>query len=222
MKKVLAQCGKICYFCRFKHSMLIKTAIFKGSSTKVEQKPRLRAPEYAFIGRSNVGKSSLINMLCGQKSLAKTSAMPGKTILVNHFLINDSWYLVDLPGYGFAKASKKAQATLKAMIEDYVSHSEELAMLFILLDSRHEMMEIDRSFISAVAGADIPFTVILTKSDKLSKSVLEKNTAAMQACLDAIRPGITVIPTSSDKKTGRDAVLDLIETDLKSRRTPTK
>ena len=188
----------------------------------MEQKPKLRAPEYAFIGRSNVGKSSLINMLCGQKSLAKTSAMPGKTILVNHFLINDSWYLVDLPGYGFAKASKKAQATLKAMIEDYVSHSEELAMLFILLDSRHEMMEIDRSFISAVAGADIPFTVILTKSDKLSKSALEKNTAAMQACLDAIRPGITVIPTSSDKKTGRDAVLDLIETDLKSRRTPTK
>ena len=213
MKKVLAQCGKICYFCRFKHSMLIKTAIFKGSSTKVEQKPRLRAPEYAFIGRSNVGKSSLINMLCGQ-------AMPGKTILVNHFLINDSWYLVDLPGYGFAKASKKAQATLKAMIEDYVSHSEELAMLFILLDSRHEMMEIDRSFISAVAGADIPFTVILTKSDKLSKSALEKNTVAMQACLDAIRPGITVIPTSSDKKTGRDAVLDLIETDLKSRTRP--
>ena len=163
MKKVLAQCGKICYFCRFKHSMLIKTAIFNGSSTKVEQKPRLRAPEYAFIGRSNVGKSSLINMLCGQKSLAKTSAMPGKTILVNHFLINDSWYLVDLPGYGFAKASKKAQATLKAMIEDYVSHSEELAMLFILLDSRHEMMEIDRSFISAVAGADIPFTVIRSR-----------------------------------------------------------
>lgn len=202
--------------------MLIKTAIFKGSSTKVEQRPAMKAPEYAFIGRSNVGKSSLINMLCGQKSLAKTSSMPGKTILVNHFLINGSWYLVDLPGYGFARTSKKAQATLKAMIEDYVSHSEELAMLFILLDSRHEMMEIDRSFISAVAGADIPFTVILTKSDKLSKSALEKNTAAMQACLDAIRPGITVIPTSSDKKTGRDAVLDLIETDLKSRKTPTK
>lgn len=202
--------------------MIIKTAIFKGSSTKVEQRPAMKAPEYAFIGRSNVGKSSLINMLCGQKSLAKTSSMPGKTILVNHFLINGSWYLVDLPGYGFARTSKKAQAALKAMIEDYVSHSEELAMLFILLDSRHEMMEIDRSFISAVAGADIPFTVILTKSDKLSKSVLEKNTAAIQACLDAIRPGITVIPTSSDKKTGRDAVLDLIETDLKSRRTSTK
>ena len=140
--------------------MIIKTAIFQGSSTDVSRKPKLKAPEYAFIGRSNVGKSSLINMLCGRKDLAKTSSMPGKTILVNHFLINGKWYLVDLPGYGFAKASKKAQATLKAMIEDYVSHSEELARLFILLDSRHELQEIDRSFITAVAGAGIPFTVI--------------------------------------------------------------
>ena len=200
--------------------MIIKTAIFKGSST-VEQRPAMKAPEYAFIGRSNVGKSSLINMLCGQKSLAKTSSMPGKTILVNHFLINGSWYLVDLPGYGFARTSKKAQAALKAMIEDYVSHSQELAMLFILLDSRHELMEIDRSFISAVAGADIPFTVILTKSDKLSKSALERNAASIQASLDTIRPGITVIPTSSDKKTGKDTVLDLIDADLKNRKTIT-
>ena len=201
--------------------MIIKTAIFKGSSTKVEQRPAMKAPEYAFIGRSNVGKSSLINMLCGQKSLAKTSSMPGKTILVNHFLINGSWYLVDLPGYGFARTSKKAQAALKAMIEDYVSHSQELAMLFILLDSRHELMEIDRSFISAVAGADIPFTVILTKSDKLSKSALERNADSIQASLDTIRPGITVIPTSSDKKTGKDTVLDLIDADLKNRKTIT-
>lgn len=201
--------------------MIIKTAIFKGSSTKVEQRPAMKAPEYAFIGRSNVGKSSLINMLCGQKSLAKTSSMPGKTILVNHFLINGSWYLVDLPGYGFARTSKKAQAALKAMIENYVSHSQELAMLFILLDSRHELMEIDRSFISAVAGADIPFTVILTKSDKLSKSALERNAASIQASLDTIRPGITVIPTSSDKKTGKDTVLDLIDADLKNRKTIT-
>ena len=201
--------------------MIIKTAIFKGSSTKVEQRPAMKAPEYAFIGRSNVGKSSLINMLCGQKSLAKTSSMPGKTILVNHFLINGSWYLVDLPGYGFARTSKKAQAALKAMIEDYVSHSQELAMLFILLDSRHELMEIDRSFISAVAEADIPFTVILTKSDKLSKSALERNAASIQASLDTIRPGITVIPTSSGKKTGKDTVLDLIDADLKNRKTIT-
>ncbi|HIZ86108.1 MAG TPA: ribosome biogenesis GTP-binding protein YihA/YsxC [Candidatus Coprenecus stercoravium] len=194
--------------------MIIKTAIFKGSSTKVEQKPAFKAPEYAFIGRSNVGKSSLINMLCGQKGLAKTSSMPGKTILVNHFLINGSWYLVDLPGYGFARASKKAQASLKSMIEDYVSHSEELAMLFILLDSRHPLMEIDYNFISAVAGAGIPFAVVLTKCDKLSKAALDKNTSAMQTELDSIKPGITVFATSSEKKTGRDAILSAIEAGL--------
>lgn len=197
--------------------MIIKTAIFSGSSTKVAQKPGLKAPEYAFIGRSNVGKSSLINMLCGNRNLAKTSSMPGKTILVNHFLINGKWYLVDLPGYGFAKASKTSQSTLKAMIEDYVSHSEELSLLFILLDSRHELMEIDRNFITAVAGADIPFMIILTKCDKLSKSALEKNIAAMRTRLDSIKPGIGIIPTSSDKGTGKDEILSVIGDDLKSK-----
>lgn len=195
--------------------MIIKTAIFQGSSTNVTQKPKLRAPEYAFIGRSNVGKSSLINMLCGRKDLAKTSSMPGKTILVNHFLINGKWYLVDLPGYGFAKASKKAQATLKAMIEDYVSHSEELARLFILLDSRHELQEIDRSFITAVAGAGIPFTVILTKCDKLSKSALDRSLDYMIRTIGAIQPDVTVIPASSEKRIGREEILDVIDADLK-------
>ena len=187
--------------------MIIKTAIFQGSSTNVTQKPKLRAPEYAFIGRSNVGKSSLINMLCGRKDLAKTSSMPGKTILVNHFLINGKWYLVDLPGYGFAKASKKAQATLKAMIEDYVSHSEELARLFILLDSRHEL--------TAVAGAGIPFTVILTKCDKLSKSALDRSLDYMIRTIGAIQPDVTVIPASSEKRIGKEAILDVIDADLK-------
>ncbi|HIZ88031.1 MAG TPA: ribosome biogenesis GTP-binding protein YihA/YsxC [Candidatus Coprenecus pullistercoris] len=196
--------------------MIIKTAIFKGSSTKVEQKPAFKAPEYAFIGRSNVGKSSLINMLCGRKDLAKTSSMPGKTILVNHFLINDRWYLVDLPGYGFAKASKKAQATLKAMIEDYISHSEELAMLFILLDSRHPLMEIDRSFISAVAGADIPFTIVLTKCDKLSKTALDSSMKAIRAEIDPIKAGTDIIPTSSDKRSGKDELIAVIEDNMKS------
>ena len=199
--------------------MIIKTAIFQGSSTNVSQKPKLRAPEYAFIGRSNVGKSSLINMLCGRKDLAKTSSMPGKTILVNHFLINGKWYLVDLPGYGFAKASKKAQATLKAMIEDYVSHSEELARLFILLDSRHELQEIDRSFITAVAEAGIPFTVILTKCDKLSKAALERSMEYMTGAIGAIQPGVTIIPASSEKRTGREEILDEIEYDLKNAKT---
>ena len=182
--------------------MIIKTAIFQGSSTNVTQKPKLRAPEYAFIGRSNVGKSSLINMLCGRKDLAKTSSM-GK------------WYLVDLPGYGFAKASKKAQATLKAMIEDYVSHSEELARLFILIDSRHELQEIDRSFITAVAGAGIPFTVILTKCDKLSKSALDRSLGYMVRTIGAIQPDVTVIPASSEKRIGKEAILDVIDADLK-------
>ena len=182
--------------------MIIKTAIFQGSSTDVSRKPKLKAPEYAFIGRSNVGKSSLINMLCGRKDLAKTSSMPGKTILVNHFLINGKWYLVDLPGYGFAKASKKAQATLKAMIEDYVSHSEELARLFILLDSRHELQEIDRSFITAVAGAGIPFTVI-------------RSLDYMIRTIGTIQPDVTVIPASSEKRIGKEAILDVIDADLK-------
>ena len=193
--------------------MIIKTAIFQGSSTNVTQKPKLRAPEYAFIGRSNVGKSSLINMLCCRKDLAKTSSMPGKTILVNHFLINGKWYLVDLPGYGFAKASKKAQATLKAMIEDYVSHSEELARLFILIDSRHELQEIDRSFITAVAGAGIPFTVILTKCDK--KSALDRSLDYMIRTIGTIQPEVTVIPASSEKRIGKEAILDVIDADLK-------
>lgn len=182
----------------------------------------MKAPEYAFIGRSNVGKSSLINMLCGQKNLARTSAMPGKTISINHFLINGKWYLVDLPGYGFAKASKKTQALLKAMIEDYVSHSEELSMLFILLDSRHGLMEIDRSFITAVAGAGIPFTVILTKCDKLSKAALDRNITSMAEALDAIRPGITVIPSSSEKHTGKEEILSMIEDDLKKGKSADK
>lgn len=199
--------------------MIIKTAIFQGSSTDVSRKPKLRAPEYAFIGRSNVGKSSLINMLCARKDLAKTSSMPGKTILVNHFLINGKWYLVDLPGYGFAKASKKAQATLKAMIENYVSRSEELSRLFILLDSRHELQEIDRNFISAVAGAGIPFTVILTKCDKLSKAALERSMEYMTGAIGAIQPGVTIIPTSSEKRTGREEILDEIEYDLKNAKT---
>ena len=195
--------------------MIIKTAIFQGSSTDVSRKPKLKAPEYAFIGRSNVGKSSLINMLCARKDLAKTSSMPGKTILVNHFLINNKWYLVDLPGYGFAKASKKAQATLKAMIEDYVSHSEELARLFILLDSRHELQEIARSFITAVAGAGIPFTVILTKCDKLSKSALDRSLDYMIRTIGTIQPDVTVIPASSEKRIGKEAILDVIDADLK-------
>ena len=139
----------------------------------------------------------------GYRAGAENTSMAGGTTLV------------DLPGYGFAKASKKAQAALKAMIEDYVSHSEELAMLFILLDSRHGLMEIDRNFITAVSEAGIPFAVILTKCDKLSKTALEQNTASLRTALDSIRPDIAVLPTSSDKRIGKDTVLDMIDEDLK-------
>ena len=141
-------------------NMKISNSTFIGSCQRVEDKPKRRAPEFAFIGRSNVGKSSLINMLCAKKDLARTSAMPGKTVLINHFMINDSWYLVDLPGYGFAKLSKVKQQQLKKMIQDYVGKSEELAMLFILIDSRHKLMEIDKNFIEAVAQAGVKFSVI--------------------------------------------------------------
>lgn len=201
--------------------MIIKTAIFQGSSTNVGQKPRMKAPEFAFIGRSNVGKSSLINMLCGRKDLARTSSMPGKTISVNHFLINSKWYLVDLPGYGFAKASKKEQAALKAMIEDYVSHSEELAMLFILIDSRHKLQEIDRNFVTAVSDAQVPFTVILTKCDKLSRTAMERNMAEMVKALTEIHPGVKVLPASSEKYTGKEEILGIIDAGLKGKDTAT-
>lgn len=201
--------------------MIIKTAIFQGSSTNVGQKPRMKAPEFAFIGRSNVGKSSLINMLCGRKDLARTSSMPGKTISVNHFLVNGRWYLVDLPGYGFAKASKKAQAALKAMIEDYISHSEELAMLFVLIDSRHELQEIDRNFVTAVSDAHVPFTVILTKCDKLSRTALERNMAGMVKALTEISPGVNVLPASSEKHEGKEEILGIIEAGLKGKNTAT-
>lgn len=160
-------------------------------------------------------------MLCGRKDLARTSSMPGKTISVNHFLINSKWYLVDLPGYGFAKASKKEQAALKAMIEDYVSHSEELAMLFILIDSRHKLQEIDRNFVTAVSDAQVPFTVILTKCDKLSRTAMERNMAEMVKALTEIHPGVKVLPASSEKYTGKEEILGIIDAGLKGKDTAT-
>ncbi|MBP5637824.1 MAG: YihA family ribosome biogenesis GTP-binding protein [Bacteroidales bacterium] len=153
--------------------MRIKTAVFSGSSVKVGGKPSLRLPEFAFIGRSNVGKSSLINMLTGHGSLAKTSQTPGKTQLVNHFLINDKWYLVDLPGYGYARLPDKDRARLRHIIWDYVNNSEELVMLFVLVDSRHDMQEVDLNFIRELGEKGIPFGIIFTKGDKLGTTVLQ-------------------------------------------------
>jgi len=153
--------------------MKVSEAKFAGSSTKVSQKPKRRLPEFAFIGRSNVGKSSLINSLSGNNKLAMTSSTPGKTKLVNHFLINDKWYLVDLPGYGYAKVGQKGRDEIAAVIQDYILHSEELVMLFVLIDSRHDIGRIDIDFIAELGEHQIPFALIMTKCDKQGPNVLK-------------------------------------------------
>lgn len=154
--------------------MNITEAVFAGSSTRVSQKPKQRLPEFAFIGRSNVGKSSLINMLCNSRKLAMTSSTPGKTKLVNHFLINKSWYLVDLPGYGYAKMPQKSRDELKAVIRDYILNSEEMVLLFVLIDSRHDIGKIDLDFLADLGENGVPFSIIFTKADKQGPNVLAR------------------------------------------------
>ncbi|MBQ0151255.1 MAG: YihA family ribosome biogenesis GTP-binding protein [Bacteroidales bacterium] len=154
--------------------MNITEAVFAGSSTRVSQKPKQRLPEFAFIGRSNVGKSSLINMLCNSRRLAMTSSTPGKTKLVNHFLINNSWYLVDLPGYGYAKMPQKGRDELKAVIRDYILNSEEMVLLFVLIDSRHDIGKIDLDFLADLGENGVPFSIIYTKADKQGPNVLAR------------------------------------------------
>ena len=146
--------------------MTISEARFAGSSTSVSGRPARRLPEFAFIGRSNVGKSSLINMLCGRRGLAMTSSTPGKTQLVNHFLVDDRWYLVDLPGYGYAKLGKKGREKIADVIRDYILNSGELVCLFVLIDSRHDIGRIDTDFIAELGEHGIPFSLIMTKCDK--------------------------------------------------------
>lgn len=146
--------------------MTISEASFAGSSTSVSGRPARRLPEFAFIGRSNVGKSSLINMLCGRRGLAMTSSTPGKTQLVNHFLVDDRWYLVDLPGYGYAKLGKKGREKIADVIRDYILNSGELVCLFVLIDSRHDIGRIDTDFIAELGEHGIPFSLIMTKCDK--------------------------------------------------------
>ena len=158
-------------------NMKIKDASFAGSSTRISQKPALRLPEFAFIGRSNVGKSSLINMLCGNKKLAKTSSTPGKTRLVNHFRIDNKWYLVDLPGYGFAKISQKERQELTNIIDDFILKSEELMLLFVLIDSRHDMVKNDIDFITRLGQMQVPFSIIFTKADKMGPNALKAQIA---------------------------------------------
>ncbi|MDD7302939.1 MAG: ribosome biogenesis GTP-binding protein YihA/YsxC [Bacteroidaceae bacterium] len=192
--------------------MLIKKAEYVISSPNVTLCPKGNLFEYAFIGRSNVGKSSLINMLTGYRNLAKTSQMPGKTILINHFLINDSWYLVDLPGYGYAKRGKKEQEKLTRMIEDYVLQREQMINLFVLVDSRHEPQKIDLEFMEWLGENEIPFSIIFTKADKLSGGKASGN---VQHYLSILKKNWEELPpyflTSSESRLGREEVLGYIE-----------
>ncbi len=191
--------------------MQITSAIFKCSSAKLSQVPR-DLPEFAFIGRSNVGKSSLLNMLVGQKGLAKVSATPGKTRLINHFLINDAWYLVDLPGYGYARASKSIREQFSKLIRDYVTKSEQMQLLFVLVDSRLEPQRIDLEFIELLGEQGIPFGIVFTKCDKLSSSALASSMARYKRkLLESWEELPPIFISSSEKKQGRDEILDFIE-----------
>ena len=197
--------------------MEINSAKFVISNTDVKKCPQDNKPEYAFIGRSNVGKSSLINMLTGQKGLAMTSATPGKTLLINHFIINDNWYLVDLPGYGYAKRGQKQQAQITKIIEDYVLDREQLTSLFVLVDCRHEPQKIDLEFISWLGENSVPFGIIFTKADKLSHSKLVENIRHYQEILSEQWEELPVsFITSSAKKMGRTEILDYIDSINKS------
>ena len=192
--------------------MEIKKSAFALSSPSVTKCPADNKPEYAFIGRSNVGKSSLINMLCNHKNLAKTSATPGKTLLINHFIINDEWYLVDLPGYGFAKRSKSERQKLEQMISSYILQRPQLANVFVLVDIRHEQQAIDREFIDWLGQSGIPFSIVFTKADKLSNARISENVKAYeQKMLETWEVMPPYFVTSAEKKTGRDEVLSYIE-----------
>jgi len=192
--------------------MNIKKAEFIISNTQVEKCPQDGKPEYAFIGRSNVGKSSLINMLTGKKGLAMTSSTPGKTQLINHFLINDEWYLVDLPGYGYAQRGKKGREKIQEIIDFYLDEREDLTCLFVLLDCRHEPQKIDLEFIDKLGESGIPFVIIFTKIDKLSNSRLKENIDVYtRKLLETWEELPLVFYTSSEQKKGRDEVLNYIE-----------
>ncbi len=192
--------------------MQIKTAEFVISSARVDQCPKSSLPEYAFIGRSNVGKSSLINMLTGYSKLAKTSSLPGKTLLINHFLINKQWYLVDLPGYGYARRSKTEAEKLKKMITSYILLREQMTNLFLLVDSRHKPQKIDLEFIQFLGENEIPFSIVFTKADKLSRGSLNLN---VKEYLQGLEEQWEVLPphfvTSAETKLGREDILDYIE-----------
>ena len=192
--------------------MEIKQAEFVISAPMVSMCPQDTKPEYAFIGRSNVGKSSLINMLTNHKKLAKTSATPGKTLFINHFIINKEWYLVDLPGYGYAKRSKKEIDKLDQMIRGYILQREQLVNVFVLVDVRLEPQKIDLEFIEWLGMSSIPFAIVFTKADKLSVGKVSANVEAYKKkLLETWEELPPIFLTSSEKRQGRDDVLDYIE-----------
>lgn len=192
--------------------MIIKDAQFVISNTDYRKCPQEGKPEYAFIGRSNVGKSSLINMLTNRKGLAMTSSKPGKTQLINHFVINDEWYLVDLPGYGYAQRGKDGREQIRKIIDSYILNRIELTCLFLLLDSRHEPQKIDLEFVNWLGEKQIPFAIVFTKIDKMSKGRLKDNIAAY---LDKLKETWEELPpvfyTSSEHRLGGDDILNYIE-----------
>ena len=191
--------------------MIIKQASFVVSNTDYKKCPDEEKAEYAFIGRSNVGKSSLINALTNNKHLAKTSSKPGKTQLINHFLINKKWFMVDLPGYGYAKTSKTNRAIFHKMISDYLINRKNLICLFVLIDSRHKLQEIDNDFMKWLSEKHIPFSIIFTKTDKLSKNNLSKNLKKFkQTMLEEWDELPNIFTTSSIKKEGLEKILNFI------------
>lgn len=196
--------------------MKIKSAEYLVSSPDFTKAPPPDKPEFAFIGRSNVGKSSLINMLADNSKLAKTSGTPGKTQLINHFLINDEWYLVDLPGYGFAKISQSTRNRWEQMIENYLRKRENLANVFVLLDSRHTPQKIDLEFVNKLGKWQVPFSLVFTKADKETQRVVSQN---VKQFLEKMRETWQFLPahvvTSAVKKTGRDKILGAIEQAMK-------
>ena len=192
--------------------MVIKTAEFVISNTDFRKCPDTGLPEYAFIGRSNVGKSSLINMLTGRSGLAKTSQTPGKTMLINHFIINKSWYIVDLPGYGYAQRGKKAQEQLREIIESYILGRAQMTNLFLLIDSRHAPQKIDLEFMDWLGENEVPFSIVFTKLDKLGvnagKLKIEEYKKVLLERWEELPP---IFATSSEDGRGREELLDYIE-----------
>jgi len=192
--------------------MAIKSAKYIISSPDYEKCPTPDKPEYAFIGRSNVGKSSLINMLCNNDKLAKTSSAPGKTQLINHFIVNNEWYLVDLPGYGFAKVSQRSRRRWEQMIENYLRKRENLTLVFVLIDARHSPQKIDLDFLNQLDKWQVPFALVFTKADKETQAVVAKN---VRDFLNTLKKTWQFLPqhfvTSATKHLGKDNIIALIE-----------